>query len=103
MVWPLGWVCHAVRAPGVKWTLLAARRDGSDGVAGRGDWFQGPYYGGYAGHEPAGVYRLREAVNVGPALFGVGCGELAGDVAGYTGSRSERWIAAQVDGAGGDG
>jgi hypothetical protein len=26
-------VCHAVRAPGVKWTLLAARRDGSDGAA----------------------------------------------------------------------
>jgi hypothetical protein len=26
-------VCHAVRAPGVKWTLLALRRDGPDGVA----------------------------------------------------------------------
>jgi hypothetical protein len=26
-------VCQAVRAPGVKWTLLAARRDGSEGVA----------------------------------------------------------------------
>jgi hypothetical protein len=26
-------VCHAVRAPGVKWTLLALRRDASDGVA----------------------------------------------------------------------
>src|SRR6266404_784687 len=33
MVWPLGCVCHAVRAPGVKWTLLALRRDGSAGVA----------------------------------------------------------------------
>src|SRR5438445_13447228 len=33
MVWPLGCVCHAVRAPGVKWTLLAVRRDGSAGVA----------------------------------------------------------------------
>ncbi len=26
-------VCHAVRAPGVKWTLLAFRREASDGVA----------------------------------------------------------------------
>jgi hypothetical protein len=25
--------CHAVRAPGVKWTLLALRREGPDGVA----------------------------------------------------------------------
>src|SRR3989440_107339 len=33
MVWPLGWVCHAVRADGVKWTLLACRRDGPDGAA----------------------------------------------------------------------
>ena len=33
IVWPKGWVCHAVRAPGVKWTLAACRRDGSDGVA----------------------------------------------------------------------
>jgi hypothetical protein len=24
-------VCHAVRAPGVKWTLFACRRDGSVG------------------------------------------------------------------------
>src|ERR671919_455889 len=29
MVCPRGWVCHAVRAPGVKWTLAAPRRDGS--------------------------------------------------------------------------
>src|SRR5690348_17114959 len=33
MVWPLGCVCHAVRAPGVKWTLLADRRAVADGVA----------------------------------------------------------------------
>src|SRR5215212_1079385 len=33
MVCPRGWVCHAVRAPGVKWTLAAPRRDGSAGVA----------------------------------------------------------------------
>jgi hypothetical protein len=26
-------MCQAVRAPGVKWTLLALRRDGPDGVA----------------------------------------------------------------------
>src|SRR5829696_817369 len=32
MVWPLGWVCHAVRAPGVKWTLLACRREEPVGV-----------------------------------------------------------------------
>src|SRR5829696_4628745 len=33
MVCPRGWVCQAVRAPGVKWTLAAPRRDGSVGVA----------------------------------------------------------------------
>src|SRR5215217_7765590 len=33
MVWPKGWVCQAVRAPGVKWTLAAASREGGDGVA----------------------------------------------------------------------
>src|SRR5438445_12221162 len=33
MVCPFGCVCHAVRAPGEKWTLLALRRDGPDGVA----------------------------------------------------------------------
>jgi hypothetical protein len=33
MVCPLGCVCHAVRAPGVKWTLLALNREGADGVA----------------------------------------------------------------------
>jgi hypothetical protein len=26
-------VCHAVRAPGVKWTTAAPTRDGGDGVA----------------------------------------------------------------------
>jgi hypothetical protein len=26
-------VCHAVRAPGVKWTLLAVRREPPDGAA----------------------------------------------------------------------
>jgi hypothetical protein len=26
-------VCHAVRAPGVKWTLAAPIRDSSDGAA----------------------------------------------------------------------
>jgi len=29
----LGWVCHAVRAPGVKWTLLALSRAEPDGAA----------------------------------------------------------------------
>lgn len=29
----MGWVCHAVRAPGVKCMLLAVRQDGSDAVA----------------------------------------------------------------------
>ena len=33
IVWPFGCVCHAVRAPGVKWTLLALTRDQSDGAA----------------------------------------------------------------------
>jgi hypothetical protein len=29
----LGCVCQAVRAPGVKWTLTARTRDGSEGTA----------------------------------------------------------------------
>src|SRR4051812_35611008 len=33
MVWPFGCVCHAVRALGVKWTLLALRREPFDGAA----------------------------------------------------------------------
>jgi hypothetical protein len=33
IVCPNGWVCHAVLAPGVKWTLAAARRDGGEAVA----------------------------------------------------------------------
>src|ERR687889_269751 len=33
MVWPLGGVCHAVRAPGVEPTLLATSRVGSHGGA----------------------------------------------------------------------
>jgi len=33
IVWPFGCVCHAVRAPGVKWTLLALRREPSEGDA----------------------------------------------------------------------
>src|SRR4051794_16924378 len=33
MVCPIGWVCQAVRAPGVKWTLAAPRRDPPDGTA----------------------------------------------------------------------
>src|SRR4051812_450696 len=33
MVWPNGWVCQAVRAPGVKWTLAAPTREGSGGAA----------------------------------------------------------------------
>jgi hypothetical protein len=32
-VWPFGWVCQAVRAPGVKWTLLALSRESSEGAA----------------------------------------------------------------------
>src|SRR2546421_2929153 len=34
-VWPSGWVCHAVRAPGSKVTLTASTR------AGAGAWFSG--------------------------------------------------------------
>ena len=33
IVCPFGCVCHAVRAPGVKWTLLALTREPSDGAA----------------------------------------------------------------------
>src|SRR4051794_14859672 len=33
MFWPKGWVCQAVRAPGVKWTLAAPTREGAVGVA----------------------------------------------------------------------
>src|SRR4051794_35734351 len=33
MVCPFGCVCHAVRAPGVKWTLLPLTRETSDGAA----------------------------------------------------------------------
>ena len=33
IVWPFGCVCQAVRAPGVKWTLLALSREPSDGAA----------------------------------------------------------------------
>src|SRR4029077_6727166 len=33
MVWPFGCVCHAVRAPGVKWTLLAVKRDALIGTS----------------------------------------------------------------------
>jgi hypothetical protein len=32
IVWPAGWVCHAVRAPGAKWTTPPMIRDGGDGV-----------------------------------------------------------------------
>jgi hypothetical protein len=38
MVCPFGCVCHAVRAPGVKWTLLAFSREASDGVATASRW-----------------------------------------------------------------
>src|SRR5947207_2331175 len=59
MVWPLGWVCHAVRAPGVKWTLLVWRRDWSDGAA------------------TASMYTVPVNHSVGPAMvsmeFGVIC------------------------------
>jgi hypothetical protein len=33
IVWPFGCVCHAVLAPGVKWTLLADSRDWPVGAA----------------------------------------------------------------------
>ena len=33
IVWPFGCVCQAVRAPGVKWTLLALSREPFDGAA----------------------------------------------------------------------
>jgi hypothetical protein len=32
-IWPNGWWCHAVRPPGVKWTLSIRTRDGGSGVA----------------------------------------------------------------------
>src|SRR5436305_12795209 len=32
IVWPCGCVCHAVRAPGVKWTAAAPIADASDGA-----------------------------------------------------------------------
>jgi hypothetical protein len=32
IVWPCGCVCHAVRAPGVKWTREAPKRDASVGA-----------------------------------------------------------------------
>src|SRR5438132_6000266 len=38
MVWPFGCVCQAVRAPGLKWTLLALTRDASDGIATASMW-----------------------------------------------------------------
>ena len=38
MVWPFGCVCHAVRAPGVKWTRLALRREASVGAATASMW-----------------------------------------------------------------
>jgi hypothetical protein len=31
--WPLGCACHAVRAPGVNWTLLVHKRDPAEGAA----------------------------------------------------------------------
>ena len=33
IVWPFGWVCQAVRAPGVKWTLLAVHARAAHGAA----------------------------------------------------------------------
>ena len=33
IVWPCGWVCQAVRAPGVKWTLAAPIGEAPEGVA----------------------------------------------------------------------
>jgi hypothetical protein len=33
IVWPRGWVCHAVRAPGMKWTLAAPICEALDGAA----------------------------------------------------------------------
>src|SRR3954453_17556511 len=38
IVWPLGCVCQAVRAPGVKWTLLALTRDPPAGAATGSMW-----------------------------------------------------------------
>ncbi|HEY5394831.1 MAG TPA: hypothetical protein VIL16_05485 [Trebonia sp.] len=32
IVCPAGWVCQAVRAPGVKWTIPPMTREGGDGV-----------------------------------------------------------------------
>jgi hypothetical protein len=32
IVWPFGCVCQAVRAPGVKWTLLELTREPCDGA-----------------------------------------------------------------------
>jgi hypothetical protein len=33
IVWPCGWVCQAVRAPGVKWTAAAAKVEVASGTA----------------------------------------------------------------------
>jgi hypothetical protein len=33
IVWPWGWVCHAVRAAGVKRTQAAPTRESSEGAA----------------------------------------------------------------------
>jgi hypothetical protein len=33
IVWPCGWVCQAVRAPGVKWTAAAPTGEASPGAA----------------------------------------------------------------------
>ena len=33
IVWPYGWVCQAVRAPGVKWTLAAENVEVAAGAA----------------------------------------------------------------------
>src|SRR6267143_294567 len=41
MVWPFGCVCHAVRAPGVKWTLLALTREAPFGAA-KGSTYTAP-------------------------------------------------------------
>lgn len=38
IVWPCGWVCQAVRAPGVKWTSAAAKVDDASGAATASRW-----------------------------------------------------------------
>src|SRR5262245_60334090 len=64
MVCPFGWVCHAVRAPGVKWTLLALSREAADGAA------TGSMYTMPVNHSlgPAAVSRAFRVISIAPPV-----------------------------------